>query len=63
MASRKKGDGVAEDQHKQRADGPTAADEIQNKKRNMIRSENVCFFHDKENGVMFFSKLVVNIHL
>ena len=28
------------------------------KTRNMIRSENVCFFHDKEKGVMFFPNLL-----
>ena len=33
------------------------------KTRNMIRSENVCFFHDKEKGFNVFSKLAVNIHL
>ena len=41
------GDGVAEDQHKQSADGPAAADEIQTKnKKKKIHSENIYFFHD-----------------
>ena len=53
-----KGDGVAEDQHKQSADGPAAADEIQTKnKKYDTQRKHFCFFHDKEKGVMFFPNL------